>query len=193
MRFIDISELEQGQLGVALTSLIYPITDAKNVRFTTSEPVEKIMRILEIKHDELECFVRGRVSSYGASQTLDDVCDELELFINSLLATVTKQRSIVTKQRSILELEELHKEFVFLNIKARFDIEFIHPVDYLNMGYLTLAELKKYGVCYVCQRLHMNKKTKGTCIISKKELYLEKTIVLDCHQFKGQSINIENK
>jgi hypothetical protein len=186
MRFIDISELEQGQLGSALESLIYPITDAENVRFITSGSVKKIMHILEIKHDELECFVRGRVSSYGASQTLNDVCYELELFINSLLATVTKQRSI-------LELEELHKEFVFLNIKARFDIEFIHPVDYLNMGYLTLTELKKYGVCYVCQRLHMNKKTKGTCIISKKELYLEKTIVLDCHQFKGQSINIENK
>jgi hypothetical protein len=186
MRFIDISKPEQDQLRSALTSLIHPITDAKNVRFTTSVTVEKITGILEIKHDELECFVRDRVSSYGAPQILDDIDDELELFINSLLTTVTKQRSI-------FELEELHKEFVFLNVKARFDIEFIHPIDYLNMGYLTLAELKKYGVCYVCQRLHMNEKTKGTCIVSKKELYLAETTVLDCHQFKGQSINIENK
>lgn len=179
MTFTNLNELDKSQLIGSFSSLLY----SHSTTGGSGHDFERVLKITKVKADVMNQFIEQRLKKNDANHVIDLIELNPSDFFNSLF-------DFDSELQLNREIKELSNRFDFLNVKSRFDDEFIHPVDYINMGYMTTEQLEKYGSCYVCQRFLKNESNKGMCITSKKDIHLSKNVVFDCHQFKGQNINI---
>jgi hypothetical protein len=185
MKFIDLSELERDRLKILCIDAIPFRFDAGSMKLHENG-LNQLSNLTKIEVDILNRFLLQQISISGGSEgTCDNIENNPENFFNCLF-------DFDSEIKQAVEYSDFEELFEFLNTKARFDDEFLHPLDYVNMGFLTINQLKERGSCYVCQRFHKNESVQGVCLADKKETYRTEAVRLDCHQFKGLNINVKD-